>query len=230
MSAKSSIPEHIANVRANLAEVTRLLDIHQTVSGTGPGRRRAVQVLNKSAVLLLVATWEAYVEDLAILACRFIVENIVGSDEIPEYALVQTSRRLEKDKHDNSIWRLSGDGWKNELLAQAEIEASRLNSPNAENIDKLFENTLGLRNLSRNWYWAGAGRESTIHRLAGLIEMRGEIAHRVATDDAVTKAYVERSVELVLRLGAVSSNRVHTHISRLVGKSPWQIYRHRSAH
>jgi len=186
-------------------------------------------VLNKSAILLLVATWEAYVEDLAILACRFIVEHALSANEVPERALVQTSRRLENDKNDNSIWRLSGDGWKNELLAQAEIEASRLNSPNAANIDKLFENTLGLRNLSRNWYWAGASRESTIERLANLIEMRGEIAHRVAVDDAVTKAYVERSVELVLRLGAVSSNRVRTYISDLVGQDPWQKYRHRSA-
>ncbi len=224
-----AIPEHIANIRANLNEVKRLLSIHQQLTGNAPGRRRAVQVLNKSAVLLLVATWEAYVEDLAILACRFVVENVSSSRDVPERALVQTSRRLEKDKNEVSIWALSGDGWKNELLAQAEIEASRLNSPNAGNIDRLFENTLGLRHLSQNWYWAGASRDSTISRLDKLIEVRGEIAHRVAVDDAVTKAYVNRNVELVLRLGAVSSNRVRTHTSKLVGMNPWQIYRYRSA-
>ena len=230
MPVQPAIPEHIANVRANLAEVERLLDIHQTITGTGPVRRRTVQVLNKSAVLLLVATWEAYVEDLAILACRFVVENASDTTEVPERALVQTSRRLERDKRDNSIWRLSGDGWKNELLAQAEIEASRLNSPSAENIDKLFENTLGLRHLSQNWYWAGGSRTSTINRLDKLIDIRGEIAHRVAVNDAVTKAYVRRSIALILRLGAVSSNRVHTYISNIVGKDPWRKYRHQSAH
>ena len=71
----STVPDHILNVRTNLSQIVRLLDIHTHLTGAGPGRRRDVQVLNKSAVLLLVATWEAYVEDLAISACRFAVEN-----------------------------------------------------------------------------------------------------------------------------------------------------------
>ena len=94
----------------------------------------------------------------------------------------------------------------------------------------MFENTLGLRHLSQNWYWAGGSRTSTINRLDKLIDIRGEIAHRVAVNDAVTKAYVRRSIALILRLGAVSSNRVHTYISNIVGKDPWRKYRHQSAH
>ncbi len=61
-------------------------------------------------------------EDLAILACRFVVENVSSSRDVPERALVQTSRRLEKDKNEVSIWALSGDGWKNELLAHVTHE------------------------------------------------------------------------------------------------------------
>lgn len=186
-----SIPEHIVNIRTNLGEVNRLLEIHREITASAPGRRQKVQVLNRSAILLLVATWEAYVEDLAILACRFMVEKAESSDALPDLALVKTSRRLESDPNHNSIWKLSGDGWKNELLAQVEIETSRLNSPNAKNIDLLFADTLGLRNLSQNWYWSGAGRDITIGRLERLIELRGEIAHRVQASGSVTKAYVE---------------------------------------
>ncbi|MCK4790546.1 MAG: hypothetical protein KAV87_42815 [Desulfobacteraceae bacterium] len=222
----STVPDHILNVRTNLSQIVRLLDIHTHLTGAGPGRRRDVQVLNKSAVLLLVATWEAYVEDLAISACRFAVENAESFDQLPKLALVKTSRRLEKEQDDNSIWKLAGDGWKNELIAQAELEASRLNSPDAEKVDILFDNTLGLRKLSKYWYWAGSSRENVTRRLSRLIETRGEIAHRVEASDPVTKTYVERNVDLVKRLGAISSNRVRGHISNLVGMNPWPRYGH----
>ena len=219
---------HNERVRANIAEVNLLLRIHQKLTGSAPGRRRDVQMLNKSAILLLVATWEAYIEDLALEAVRFLVENVSKVDELPERALVRTSLRLEKDKHENSIWRLSGDGWKNELLAQAEIETSKLNTPSPQNVDKLIENILGLRNLSQNWYWKGASRDSTIRRLNKLIEVRGEIAHRMAVNGSVTKTYVEKNVELIKRLVIVSNNRVGTYVSKHVGKMPWKTYRRHS--
>jgi hypothetical protein len=47
-----------------MTEVRRLLQIHGQLGGTGPGRRWGSEVLNKSAVVLLVACWEAYLEDL----------------------------------------------------------------------------------------------------------------------------------------------------------------------
>ena len=222
------IPDHVENFRSNLAEVTRLLDVHRQLTGTGPGRRRDVQVLNKSAVLLLVATWEAYVEDLAISACRFVVEHATSFRDLPEIALVKTSRRLINEKHDNSIWKLASDGWKNELLAQVEIETSRLHSPDAPNVDKLFQNAIGLKNLTKNYYWTGASRESVIKRLGNMIEMRGEIAHRVKASKSVTKSYVETNVNFVMRLGAISNNRVRTHTHGIVKMYPWPSFRHRA--
>ncbi len=222
----STVPDHILNMKNNLSQILRLLDIHTHLTGSGPGRRHDVQVLNKSAVLLLVATWEAYVEDLAISACRFAVENSESFDQLPNLALVKTSSRLEREKDNNSIWKLAGDGWKNELIAQAEIEASRLNTPDAERVDTLFKDTLGLRKLSKYWYWAGSSRENVARRLNMLIETRGEIAHRVQASDPVTKAYVERNVDLVRRLGAISSNCVRGYISNMVGIYPWPHYRH----
>ena len=199
-------------------------DIHANLTGTSPGRRHDVQVLNRSAVLLLVATWEAYVEDLAISGCRMIVEGTEVYGQLPKRALVMTSRRLENQKDETSIWTLAGDGWKNELLAQAEIEASKLHSPDAAKIEALFENTLGLRSLSKTWHWAGSSRENVIRRLNTLIEVRGEIAHRGEASDSVTKAYVESSGDLVRRLAAITSNRVRDHISVITGANPWPKY------
>lgn len=219
-----AVPDHIVNVRANLRQVDRLLDIHANLTGTSPGRRHDVQVLNRSAVLLLVATWEAYVEDLAISGCRTMVEGRDSYEQLPKLALVMTAQRLKSEKDETSTWKLAGDGWKNELLAQAEIEASKLHSPNAAKIEALFKNTLGLQSFSKNWHWTGCSRENVIGRLNTLIEVRGDIAHRGETSDPVTKAYVERSADLVRRLAAITSNRVRDHISAITGADPWPRY------
>jgi len=110
------------------------------------------------------------------------------------------------------------------LLAQAEIEASKLNTPNTEKIDKLFENTLGIRNVSKSWIWPSTTRGTVIRRLHKLIEVRGEIAHRGEASDSVTKYYIERSTGLVSRLAAITSNRIRSHIYALIKKYPWQKY------
>ena len=59
----------------NLSEIARLLEIHKEISGPGPGYKHNVQVLNKSAIVLLLACWEAYVEDLAESAFNFMLSK-----------------------------------------------------------------------------------------------------------------------------------------------------------
>ena len=50
---------------ANVADVDRLLALHSTAGGAGQGRRYGLEVLNKSAIVLVTAYWEAYCEDIA---------------------------------------------------------------------------------------------------------------------------------------------------------------------
>jgi hypothetical protein len=49
----------------NVAETERLIDIHSALTGKERGYRHNVEVLNKSGIVLLVACWEAFIEDLA---------------------------------------------------------------------------------------------------------------------------------------------------------------------
>jgi len=49
----------------NCEDVERLLEVHRDLGGSGRGRRRRLEVLNKSAIVLLYAFWEAYCEDIA---------------------------------------------------------------------------------------------------------------------------------------------------------------------
>ena len=50
----------------NKADVDNLLLFHKETGGDEPGRRdKRLEVLNKSAIVLITAVWEAYCEDLA---------------------------------------------------------------------------------------------------------------------------------------------------------------------
>ena len=69
---------------ANVGAVGLLLAIPRKVGGHGPGRRRNIEVLNKSAIVLTVACWEAFVEDLAGNALNFMIERGQDFQVFPE--------------------------------------------------------------------------------------------------------------------------------------------------
>ena len=82
---------HLDNLYSNIKEVNRLLEIHEQVSGTAPGRRRDVEILNKSGIVLLVACWESYIEDLAQLTFDTIYKAATSPDAFPTKVLVLAS-------------------------------------------------------------------------------------------------------------------------------------------
>jgi hypothetical protein len=59
----------------NCADIDRLMEVHTAYGGTGAGYRHQLEVLNKSAIVLLCAIWEAYCEDLAAEAVEHIVAH-----------------------------------------------------------------------------------------------------------------------------------------------------------
>ena len=220
----SSIPDHITNLRSNVAEVKRLVSIHVQLTGSGPGARYDVQVLNKSGILLIVATWESFIESLVLTSSKFLASQVKEPDQIPKTPKSAISSRLKADKHNDAVWLLAGDGWKNQLQSHAHEKMSRLHTPSADHVDALMSSTLGLDNLSSHWYWAGCTNANVIRRLNSLLELRHEIAHGVKASRSVTKKYVQDSNTFVIRLAAISSNRLSRHLASITGKFPWQMF------
>lgn len=75
------------------------------------------------------------------------------------------------------MWALAGDGWKDVCQEQVESNISKIHSAKPDTIDKLYENTLGLKGLSDCWVWAGASADKNKNALIELIDVRSEIAH-----------------------------------------------------
>lgn len=219
-TSKNQAP-HLVQLLANLRETQRLMEIHTEVAGEGRGRKHDVEVLNKSAIVLAVACWEAFVEDLAELALKAIVD---GAKDHTVVAPVVLERVASRNTGMNA-WRLAGDGWKDairdnykEVLAKT---TGALNTPRAPQVDELFVKTIGLVSLSSHWHWPGRSAKQAISALDKLVTLRGSIAHRVSHSQSVTKREVKTAIDLVARLAIASNNVVRKFVHERTKIYPW---------
>jgi hypothetical protein len=217
-------PKHIKNYHANEREVLRLLEIHEQLTGTGPGRRHEVQVLHKSAIVLLTAAWEAFVEDLAEGALRFMINNARDHTVFPQPVL----ERVASSHNGIKAWNLAGQGWKQALRDHLKHVLARttgtLNTPKTAQVDELFEKTIGMVGLSATWRWKGSTPAKAASKLDDMVTLRGSIAHRVLAARDVGKAEVRQAAWFVLRIGSASSNAIRQHVRSRTGKYPWTEY------
>ena len=56
----------------NKDDLERLWELHGQEAGTNPGRKYNVDVLNRAAVVMVCAAWEAYCEDVVAEAIEII--------------------------------------------------------------------------------------------------------------------------------------------------------------
>jgi hypothetical protein len=219
--------DHVHRLIGNMAEVSNLLDIHAYLSGTGPGRKHHVEILNKSAVVLIVACWEAFVEDTVQAALQFMVENCKDHATFPALIL----KRIASKHAGLKAWDLAGDGWKQALHDNLSEVLARtigaLNTPKTKQVNELFEKTIGLKNLSSSWKWKGRTVSQASKAIDDLITLRGSIAHQVKTSSAVHKKHADDAMELISRIAAKTSNVVRVHVHKQIGKYPWSSVKYK---
>jgi hypothetical protein len=145
---------HFAGLRANLKEIGLLFGLHRAIGGSGTGRRRNVEILNKSALVLLVGCWEAFIEDLATSAFGHLLSAAESPNQIPAKVLAQAGRMVQ-GSDERAIWRLAGDGWRHVLAGHRDETLARyvgrLHTPRTHTVNELFESLIGLRSLSSHW-------------------------------------------------------------------------------
>ncbi len=140
----------------SLENVEELLDIHGNLQAA-PGRRHNQEALHRAGVVMSVAAWDGYVESV-VLECFTKLQTTVTSPQAPAWAL--TSFRLHE-------------------TAAAEA-AKATNTPNAENVKRLFEKTLGFDPWPA-WTWKSAAGTTTSvfvrERMNQCLKVRHAIAH-----------------------------------------------------
>ncbi len=99
----------------NADDISRLLEIHSGIGGDAKGRRYRLEVLNKSAIVLITAFWEGYCEDLAAEALKHIVDYAQDSSSLPGELKKRVAKELKADPNEIATWRLADQGWRSVL-------------------------------------------------------------------------------------------------------------------
>lgn len=224
--------KHLDTLLSNLREVERLVEIHATIAGATVGAKHRVEVLNKSGIVLLVACWEAFVEDLAERSFQLLLRHAKCPDVFPSKVRTLSSKKLREDKDERRVWELAGDGWRAVLQAYQdqvlEKYVGTFNTPKPKQIDQLFDSLLGVPSVSKKWSWHKCSPAQARKRLNKLITLRGAIAHRVSTPSSVHKRDVVNAAAFVNRLAVATHNRVNANLGERLGHSPWQRYEYRN--
>jgi hypothetical protein len=211
-----------AAFEGNREDIERLLEIHGDLTGSGPGRRRGVEVLNKSGIVLMCAVWEAYCEDLAAEAVEHLVVHAADSSALPKELRKQIAKELEDENNDLAVWQLAGDNWRTVLRTRlaviTEARNRKLNTPKSTNIEELFAHAVGLPGVTASWKWRGTTPLQAQRKLDGFVTLRGEIAHRAAAPSAIKKRIVKNFVEHAERLVDATDDCVNTQIATVCGQ------------
>ena len=104
----------------NAEDIERLLELHKSEGGSSPGRRFGLEVLNKSAIVLMTAFWEAYCEDIASEGLAHLVQHAKTVDALPIELKKTVAKELKAEAHELAIWSLSDDGWRKYLTKRFE--------------------------------------------------------------------------------------------------------------
>jgi len=206
----------------NLTDIEALLKLHTEKGGNAAGRRYGLEVLNKSAIVLITSFWEAYCEDIAAEALEHIVVHAATADALPKEIKKNIADKLKADKNELAVWSISDDKWRAVLKANMEelrkSRDRRLNTPKRQNIDELFESAIGLTGVSKAWVWAKRlPAKKAGEKLDKFVELRGAIAHRGKAQTSVTKAQVIAYRDFVKNAARVTGEAINDHVQRVTG-------------
>lgn len=211
-----------ATFDANRQDIERLLELHEQVSGGGPGRPVGLEVLNKGAIVLTCSIWEAYVEDLASEVIEHYVNHVSDVSKLPKDLRERVAKELREASNKSAPWKLAGEGWKTELKNRLKAFAAQrntgLNTPKTKYVKDFFATAIGVDDVPSHWSWAGMSAERAGRKLDELVTLRGDIAHRgTASAGGVRKSRVTALNNHVERLADATDTYVNAQVEQSTG-------------
>lgn len=206
------------NFEENVKDVDRLLEIHKDLGGPDRGRRFELEVLNKSAVVLICACWEAYVEDICEEATDFVIDNVPAAEDLPRGLQESIATKLFNERNPLAVWTKIGTGWQSLAKQRVRELTEALHHPNMAKVKSLFNTTLGIRDISKEWHWQRVSPKLARKKLKEFIKMRGDIAHRVQLEDTVKKSTCTAFLKYVNGIIKATDRAVNTQVETLAGR------------
>lgn len=191
-------------------------------------RKAATKHLNnvgRGVYVLVSALWESYCENLALEAAQALVQYASTPEELPPALARRIARELRADKHELSPWKLAGDGWRElTLLRVPQIARNTIfNTPKPDQVDDLFEKSIGLVALSSSWTPVhGSSEDDVREALRQYIELRGAIAHGDRDGTPMTKSQLSEFFQTVQHLVGQTEVVVANYLHERTGLPNWQ--------
>lgn len=210
---------------AHKLDIDQLWRIHEEVAGGGKGRKYDVEVINRSAIVFITACWESYVEDLAIESFDFMVAKTPNALSIPPKVQSFVAKKLIEDKNPTKIWSLADSGWRSVLTNYKPDVIERwignFNTPKCAQIDGLYEELLGIKNISNTWHWQKMTNSTAKSNLDKFISIRGNIAHRTTHNADVYKSWGVSYLKLIEGLIDCMESELSRNLKAITLIDPW---------
>lgn len=156
------------------SDVDRLIGTYDELNPGGRGRRHLGHITG-SAVVVLSAAWELYIEEVLVESVDHFLRCVESASILPEPTKRVLSDSIKDDKHDYAPLFLADDGWKTRLRTICLDKTEKLNTPKTENITTLFRQLLGYETIGVNW-------TNDTEDIDNVITVRGGVAHRGTSD------------------------------------------------
>lgn len=195
----------------NLKDIQRLVENYNTLKGDGRGKK-ALDHITRSGILLLVAAWEVYIEEVLCESVDFISTKLRNPDNLPTDVKKTLSKFVAAHKHELKPFELAGQGWKKVYRDEIFRETEKLNTPKKANIDDLFLRYLGIDSISSNW---------TLGDIDFIVSTRGSIAHRMKSDKYIKMIILKGFMEEIRQYVSETDKYLYAYLTGIVGKTPW---------
>lgn len=174
-----------------LDDVHQLRITHLEYSKGLRGRKK-LGYLTRSAIVMLCAAWERYNENLLLELIDKILTSDIKASQLPSKTKEYLSSKVKENKNNIYPIELADNGWRNLWKGYAVNETTALNTPNSDNLNKLFKRFLGIENYSSLWL------NDSVININEFIKMRGEIAHNGSKAKYVRFSTLLKNIDSVI--------------------------------
>lgn len=211
----------------NKADINQLWEIHEGFAGAGAGRKRDVEVLNRTAMVFITACWESYVEDLARESFEFMINNVSLARDVPVKVRSLSTKAIFEQKDNTKVWDIADNGWKAILIAHKEVALTKwlgnFNTPKSAQVETLFRELLGINSISSGWHWQRMPNQRAKDKLDEYVTVRGNIAHRTAHNSVVHKSWGTGYLKHIENLVFCMERDVFGELKSITGMAPWSM-------
>jgi hypothetical protein len=173
------MPTPYETFMTNISNALQLIDIAKGVADPN-----SKQLLYRSAIVLSVAHWQNYNEELVGQYADLIRQRATSSENLPgivrreigKWVMRKQAVHKYPEKAAKLIWDYAGGIWKDHYGEFAREIIKELNTPNSKKLVELYRGILGIEDISKDWarFLTAYPPSEALDR---ILNTRHEIAH-----------------------------------------------------